>query len=286
MQIPTFPECDHDLIKSLIHLSDYDLVDRLQRSPTEGKYFTALFCRYSPVVYSLIRHSARSPVQADYLFALTWRHILNELSGIDLTPFRAHAKADKPTAADPSPGSSPDSSKGSSATGASATASIAEFSLQGWLISLTAAHINQAVLPDVESIHYSLQDAPPPLWCYTERALEGLLPQHRLIVLMAQTFAWSDTRIAAYLQAEGERISSADVRAELRMAYQALERAIPQDIRAIYLDRAPLVSPSANQEMAQEMAQGMTQGMTPGIAPGMVAEMAGLMTIEFDEIDL
>jgi hypothetical protein len=269
VQIPTFPECDHDLIKSLIHLSDYDLVDRLQRSPTHGKHFTALFCRYSPVVYSLIRHSARSPVQADYLFALTWRHILNELGGIDLTPFRAHAQANtlvKNTPANTSANKSADST--------AAGASIAEFSLQGWLISLTAAHINQAVLPDVESIHYSLQDAPPPLWCYTERALEGLLPRHRLIVLMAQTFAWSDTRIAAYLQAEGERISPAAVRSELRIAYQALERAIPEDIRNIYLDRAPLMAPSANQEIAQGMTQEMAQ------------EMAGIMTIEFDEIEL
>jgi hypothetical protein len=274
VQIPTFPECDHELIKSLIHLSDYDLVDSLQKSPADGKYFTALFCRYSPVVYSLIRHSARSPVQADYLFALTWRHILNELSGIDLTPFKAHAQPSitqpsitQPSITQPSISSAKTAIDAETASIAPAPASpsrpaVAEFSLQGWLISLTAAHINQATLPDVESIHYSLQDAPPPLWCYTERALDGLQPQHRLIVLMAQTFAWSDTRIAAYLQAEGERITPADVRAELQVAYRALERAIPEDIRAIYIDRAPLVSPSVN------------------------VEMTGLLTIEFDEIDL
>ena len=242
MKIPAFPECDHALIKPLIHLSDYDLIDRLQKSPTDGKYFTALFCRYSPVVYSLIRHSARSPVQAGYLFALTWRHILNELSGIELT------------------------------------GSPAAFSLQGWLIGLTAAHINQAVLPEVAAIHYTLQDAPPPLWCYTERALDGLLPKHRLIVLMAQTFAWSDTRIAAYLQAEGEQTSPPEVHAALQAAYQALERAIPKDIRAVYLDRAPLLAPSANQEMAGELAE--------EISKEMAVEMAGLMTIEFNEIDL
>lgn len=257
MQIPAFPECDRDLIKSLIHLSDYDLVNSLQKSPLDGKYFTALFCRYSPVVYSLIRHSAKSPVQADYLFALTWRHILNELGGIDLTPFKAHAQPPanaseptaKPTVAPP-------------LTGKPA----AEFSLQGWLISLTAAHINQAVLPDIESIHYSLQEAPPPLWCYTERALDSLLPKHRLIVLMAQTFAWSDTRIAAYLQAEGDSTSPAEVHTELAIAYQALENAIPEDIRTIYLE-----SPAT---------------AIPLIAPGMSEEMAGLMTIEFDESDL
>ena len=238
MKIPTFPECDHTLIRTLAHLSDYDLVNRFQKSPTDGKYFTALFCRYSPVVYSLIRHSARSPVQADYLFALTWRHILNELSGIDLP-----------------------------------ASSTAEFSLQAWLIGLTAAHINQAVLPEVADIHYALQDAPPPLWCYTERALDGLLPRHRLIVLMAQTFAWSNTRIAAYLQAEGEQISPVEVHTALQTAYQALEKAIPEDIRAVYLDRAPLLAPSASQEMAEEISV--------ETAPA----RAGVMTIEFSEIN-
>ncbi|MEL6603147.1 MAG: sigma-70 family RNA polymerase sigma factor [Cyanobacteria bacterium J06614_10] len=244
MQIPTFPECDHDLVKALIHQSDYGLVNSLQRSPTEGKYFTALFCRYSPVVYSLIRHSARSPVQADYLFALTWRHILNELSGIDLTPFRPPAQKSSVDASD----------EGADLEGG------ADFSLQGWLINLTAAHINQVKMPEVESIHYVLQDAPPPLWCYTERALDGLSARHRLIILMAQTFEWSDTRISAYLQAEGEQVAPQQVQAELQLAYQALERAIPADMREIYLDYAPAVVP------------------TP--------EAAGLMTIEFDEVDL
>ncbi len=241
MQIPTFPECDHELVKPLIHQSDYTLVDSLQRSPTEGKYFTALFCRYSPVVYSLIRHSAKSPVQADYLFALTWRHILNELGGIDLSSFQANPSASVASAED----------EGQSA---------AEFSLQGWLINLTAAHINQVKMPDVEAIHYVLQDAPPPLWCYTERALEGLSPIHRLMVLMAQTFEWSDTRISAYLQAEGERLSPQDVQAELQTAYRALERAIPEDIRTIYLPYPLVVVPSPVE--------------------------AGVMTIEFDEVDL
>ena len=240
MQIPTFPECDCDLVKALNHHSDYELVNILQKSPSDGKYFTALFCRYASVVYSLIRHSARSPVQADYLFALTWRHILNELGGINLAPYRPQAIARARANGDSPP----------------------EFSLQGWLINLTAAHINQAKLPEVESIHYALKDAPPPLWCYTERALDSLSPKHRLIVLMAQTFEWSETRIAAYLQAEGERLSPQDVQADLVEAYQSLERAIPADIKAIYLDRPP------------------------AIAPSVASELEGLLTIEFDEIEL
>ena len=264
MQIPNFPECDRDLIKPLTYLSDYDLVDNLQKSPAEGKYFTALFCRYSPVVYSLIRHSARSPVQADYLFALTWRLILNELGGIDLSNLRAGQQIEsEPSIEQPdglsenSSESSPDKDPTESPPGRAAA-----FSLQGWLINLTAAHINQAKLPDVESIHYSLADAPPPLWCYTERALESLSPLHRLIILMAQTFAWSNTRICAYLQAEGDRYSPSEVQAELELAYQALERAIPADIRTLYIDRIAAA------------------------APAIAEEVEGLMTIEFDEADL
>ncbi|MEO0539329.1 MAG: sigma-70 family RNA polymerase sigma factor [Cyanobacteria bacterium P01_A01_bin.105] len=201
MDIPNFPECDHAIVKALFEQSDYSLVQRLQEQPGQGRYFTALFCRYSPVVYSLIRHSARSPVQSDYLFALTWRHILNELSGIALPP----------------------------------TADNTSFSLQGWLVNITAACINQTDLPEVENIHYSLSDASPPLWCYVSRSLDQLKPVHRLMVLMAQTFHWSDTRIAAYLQAEGTRISPEQVRQQLTQAYRLLESALPEDIRAVYL---------------------------------------------------
>lgn len=220
----------------------------------DGKYFTALFCRYSPVVYSLIRHSAKSPVQAEYLFALTWRHILNELGGIDLSPIRQRQEGNVSAEAD--------------AEAEAITRDLAkDFSLQGWLINLTAAHINQAVLPDVESIHYSIADAPPPLWCYTERALESLSPMHRLIVLMAQTFEWSETRISAYLQAEGKQLSPNEVGAELQAAYHSLERAIPEDMRAIYLDKPTVLMPSA--------ADALTNG-----------ESDGLLTIEFDNFDL
>lgn len=83
VNIPQFPECDHSLVQSLQNLSDRELVSQFQQHGEAGRYFTAIFCRYSPMVYSLIRHSARSPVQAEYLFALTWRHILHELGGVD-----------------------------------------------------------------------------------------------------------------------------------------------------------------------------------------------------------
>ena len=201
MQIPHFPEANHPLVKSLFHHSDDELLTLFQRYPDAGKYFTVIFCRYSPIVYTLIRHSARSPVQADYLFALTWRHIYYELGGLNLT----------------------DSQSGEEA-----------LTMQNWLINMTAFCINEIKLPPTEAIHYSLQATSPPLWCYVEQALDQLPPVLRLMVLMAQTFHWSETRIAAYLQAEGEAIAPSQVANSLQEGYRMLEDKLPTDIRAIY----------------------------------------------------
>jgi hypothetical protein len=201
MQIPHFTEANHPLVKSLFHHSDHELLTLFQHNPDAGKYFTVIFCRYSPIVYTLIRHSARSPVQADYLFALTWRHIYYELGGLNLT----------------------DSESGEEA-----------LTMQNWLINMTAFCINEIKLPPTEAIHYSLQATSPPLWCYVQQALDQLPAVLRLIVLMAQTFHWSETRIAAYLQAEGEAIAPNEVANFLQEGYRMLEDKLPADIRAIY----------------------------------------------------
>ncbi len=177
-----------------------ELLTLFQQQPDAGKFFTAVFCRYSPIVYTLIRHSARSPVQADYLFALTWKHIYYELGGLDMNQ----------------PGNE-------------------NLTLQNWLINMTAYCINEIELPPTEAIHYSLKATSPPLWCYVEQALEQLSPMLRLMVLMAQTFHWSETRIAAYLQAEGEAIAPNEVANFLQEGYRMLEDKLPIDIRAIYL---------------------------------------------------
>jgi hypothetical protein len=202
VQIPHFSEANHPIVKALFHHSDQELVKLFQRHPDNGRYFTAIFCRYSPIVYTLIRHSARSPVQAEYLFALTWRHIYYELNALNLDTFQT---------------------AGSGLT------------LQNWLINLTAYCINEIELPPTEAIHYSLKNSSPPLWCYVEQALEQLTPVTRLMILMAQTFHWSETRIAAYLQAEGEDIPPSEVANLLQDGYRMLEDKLPTDIRAIYL---------------------------------------------------
>jgi hypothetical protein len=189
VQIPRFPEAQHPLIQPLAQLSDQDLLTLFQRRPDQGRYFTAILCRYT-----LLSHSAKSPVQADYLFAQIWRHIFYELGGLDLRAFHA---AGQP------------------------------MTLQTWIINLTALMINQAQLPPVEQIHYDMKASPPVLWCYVEQALELMPPPLRLITIMAQTYRWSENRIAAYLQAEGDRISPAEVKTNLQKAYQLLEKTLP-----------------------------------------------------------
>lgn len=201
MQTPPFPEASHLTVKSLFRYSDQDLLTLFQRYPEQGKYFVALFCRYNPIVYTLIAHSARSPVQGDYLFALTWRHAFHEMRSLEL--------------------------RGQNANQAS--------SFQNWLINITAMCINQVELPPVEAITYSLESASPPLWCYLEQALDRLQPIVRLILIMAKTFKWSPTRIAAYLQAEGDLISPAQVQTYLEESYRMLSVSLPEDIRVIYL---------------------------------------------------
>ncbi len=205
MQIPKFPESQHPLVKSLSRYSDSELLTFFQRHPEQGKFFTAIFCRYSSLVYTLISHSARSPVQADYVFALTWRHIYYEMGGLEL-----RREGDD------------------------------QSNFQNWLINMTAICINETPVPTVEAINYNIEFASPPLWCYLEQALDLFPPLNRLIMIMAQTFHWSETRIAAYLQAEKENLSTTEVNRELQKSYELLMTELPEDICEIYLTSKPV----------------------------------------------
>ena len=64
----------------------------------------------------------------------------------------------------------------------------------------------------------------------------------RIVLLMEQTFHWSETRIAAYLQAEGESISPTNVKALLKKGYQRIESLLPEDIRSLYCSSQTLHS--------------------------------------------
>nr|WP_231663666.1 sigma-70 family RNA polymerase sigma factor [Pseudanabaena sp. 'Roaring Creek'] len=206
VQLPPLPEIHHPKIQALFQKSDRELVTLFQRHPEEGQYFAAIFCRYGQVLYTLIGTATRSPVQSDYLFVKTWEYIYHEMRVLDLrvtTP---------------------------------------RLSLQSWLINIAAMMINRAEVPPVEDIQYSLKDTPPVFWCYLNQALNQMAGNLRLILLLSQTFQWSHTRIAAYLHAEGENISASDVKQLLVKAYHALEEALPEDIRDIYLAQTPVTA--------------------------------------------
>lgn len=218
VEIPSFPECKHPIVSALARHTDHELLTLFQRRPESGQYFLAIFCRYSSLVFTLIQHSARSPVQANYLFAMTWRHIYHELRGVELRDFLPPPSLSSESDAGGELGQSPPS-----------------LDLQSWLINITAVCINKAQLPPTEAIHYAMEKASPPLWCYLEQAMNQLGPKHRLVLLLAQTFHWSRPRILAYLQAEGEPINMGQLNRVLEESYIQLHDLLPEDIQDIYL---------------------------------------------------
>ncbi len=199
LSIPTHPEAHHQIVESLAEYSDRELVELHQSHPDCGKYFTAFFCRYSSIVYSVVQHAAESQIQADYLFALAWREIFQELHRVKLLP------------------------------------DLAATNWQNWAIDITGKTIERIDVPFPAQIRYSLNDAPPPLWCYLERGLDLIPPLSRSIVVMSHCFKWNEQRIAAYLQGEGETISPTAIPSYLAEGCHQLEASLPQDIRDIYL---------------------------------------------------
>jgi hypothetical protein len=207
IKLPAMPEAVHPLVQPWLHKSDQDLVDLIHQHPDQGRYFTALFCRYAAFVYTLLNHHARTSLQVDYIFARTWRRIFLGLT---------------------QPNPMPD---------------IPNHDLIGWISEQASATILQEPLPSIEDIQYSLAAAPPPLWCYLEAALEQMPAETRLIIVMAQTFHWSTDRILAYFEAEGEHVSLHEIQTQLEKGYDLLEEILPEDISEIYL--ASLAEPSA-----------------------------------------
>ncbi len=199
LPIPTLPEAQHAIVESLAQYSDGELVRLHQQHPDRGKFFTALFCRYGEILYSIVQHATESPIQTDYLFAIVWKQIFTELQRVQLSP-------------DP-----------------------AATNWQNWLIDITGTTISNTIVPAPEQIRYSLTEAPPPLWCYLHQGLDRLPPLLRSIVVMTQSLKLNEQRISAYLQGEGQNIPPNSIPIYLAEGYQQLEANLPQDIRDIYL---------------------------------------------------
>jgi hypothetical protein len=205
LSIPTFAEANHEILQSLANHTDRELVSLHQLHPEQGKFFTALFCRYGAIVHSVVQQAVESQLQADYLFAIAWRQIFAELGRVQL------------------------------ATDPEAT------NWQNWLMDITGGTIDRVEVPAPAQIRSTLTAAPPPLRCYLERGLDAIPPLSRLIVVMTQSLKWNEQRISAYLQGEGQKIPTADIPTYLATGYQQLEATVPTDIRDIYLrlDPAP-----------------------------------------------
>ena len=203
LSIPTFAEANHEILQSLANHTDRELVSLHQLHPEQGKFFTALFCRYGAIVHSVVQQAVESQLQADYLFAIAWRQIFAELGRVQL------------------------------ATDPEAT------NWQSWLMDITGGTIDLVEVPAPAQIRSTLTAAPPPLRCYLERGLDAIPPLSRLIVVMTQSLKWNEQRISAYLQGEGQKIPTADIPTYLAAGYQQLEAAVPRDIRDIYLRLDP-----------------------------------------------
>jgi hypothetical protein len=206
LTIPTFPEANHQILRSLTVYSDRELVSLHTLHPEQGKFFTAFFCRYSSIVYSVVRHAVESERQANYLFALAWQDIFHQLRSVKLS-------------ADPD-----------------------AINWQNWAIDITAGTIDRVEVPAADRVNYELATAPPPLRCYLERGLDLLAPLVRTIVVMHQCFKWNEQRICAYLEGEGEKIAVDRIPLYLAEGYRQLEANLPQDIQEIYLQPRSIAS--------------------------------------------
>jgi hypothetical protein len=218
MSVPEFLEAQHPLVQALSSDSDRTLVCQFQQNPTQGKYFTAIFCRYSGLTYVLIRNMARAALQSDYLFAKVWRNIFFELTYLDV--------------------------------GESDGVITDDFSLQTWIFNKAALCVNQEEAPSIESVQYVLSVAPPPLWCYLQTALDQIPALHRLALVLCQTFHWSESRILGFLEAEGQSISPETLAQTLAEAYQQFMASIPEDIQVIYFGNPLIQSPEPSESSA------------------------------------
>jgi hypothetical protein len=201
IKLPAMPEAAHPLVQPWLDTTDTELLQLIQQHPDQGRYFTALFCRYGTFVYTLLSQHAKVSLQADYIFARTWRKVF-----LALTQPVNHPELD-----------------------------IQGIDPLSWISDQAAATIRQEPLPAIESIHYSLSAAPPPLWCYLEAALDQMPATTRLIMVMDQTFHWNTDRIMAYFESEGEILSFREVQEYLEQGYKILEVSLPEDISEIYL---------------------------------------------------
>jgi hypothetical protein len=197
VQIPHFPEADHELIRPLKSSSDVELILGCRQNPDRAKFFAAFFCRYSSVTYSIVQHVSTSQIQVDYIFARAWQYIFDRLPQI--------------------PAENLDSTV-----------------WQNWVVDITGEFLDQFKVPSLADIHYRLAALPPPMLCYVERSLNMMPALSRLVFVMDNHWHWPLSRIASHLKAEGEQVDDADLPMYLAESQQAFEKNLPIDLLELY----------------------------------------------------
>ena len=92
-------------------------------------------------------------------------------------------------------------------------------------------------LPPTEAIAYDRDSMPPPLWIYTQAAIEQLPGIDRLLLVLTYTYRWSIPQVVEQLQLLGHRLAELQVRSLLEIAEVRLLAALPPDLLTIYGDR-------------------------------------------------
>jgi hypothetical protein len=195
--IPSFAEAHHELVQSVQHYSDAELVRSHRQAAPQAKFFVALFCRYSSITYSIIQHVAGEKIQVDYLFALAWQRIFDRLDQLE----------DK---------------------------EIDKIQWQNWIVSTAGELVSTEKLPASDRITYRLQEVSPPLRCFVERSLRLMQPLLRLVLMMSERWHWSTAKIYSQLNAEGEDISEMDVPLYISESQKAFTKTLPIDLLDIY----------------------------------------------------
>lgn len=197
VQIPHFLEADHALIRSLKSYSDTELIQGCCRERDQAKFFTAFFCRYSAVTYSIFQHISKSEVQVNYTFAKAWQHIFDRIQQLD-------------------------------------ERRINSIVWQNWVVDIAGNFLDNFQVPPIEKIHYQLAIGSPPLLCYVQRSINLMPPLLRLVFMMNNHWHWPAARIASHLRAEGEQFEDRNLPLYLSESQKAFEKNLPIDLQQIY----------------------------------------------------
>lgn len=200
MKHSTFPEANHPLIQRLLLYEDSELLSLWQQHPDQGKYLVAIFCRHSPLIYTLITNFMSSEDGVNHLFVYIWEKIFVQLSSLKL-----------------------DQKENSELQ-----------SLSTWLIYICSLNLVESEFLSLEFAKETISGRYLPLKFYLEQALDSLPPLHRLILVMSEKFAWTYEQIIDYLEQQGESFSMEDLQVYLSEAYQLLKNNLPEDICTIY----------------------------------------------------